>query len=271
MTNAGATYSVLVLFGTEGNHSVASPQTFAELSDSMARVLGTAGCALKTRGRIESAAGKNAAPRQAPWTPSLRDRYVQALNAGRFQAIEQFDAEWGSGHYPSAYGAIRKLWGFGPTGPTERTSVGAENNITLAVQEGAKAAGLEQFKATAREMLEKIDCFYGFIETGVPWDRPRGPVYEDMIDIRWHNRANVDYRNGKYQMKDSVPRLYRGNLFCPSQLRGSAPGEICDLPDVTLVEAWPLQVTYLQLSGQPPYGSKPSREFERIVSFTPPT
>jgi hypothetical protein len=196
---------------------------------------------------------------------------VQALSDGRFHAIEQFDANWGPEHYPPAYGAIRKLWGYGSSGPAERTSVGAENNVTLAIQESANGAGLGQLKTLALAILEKIDCSYGFIETGVPWERPRGRVYEDMVDIRWHNRTNVDYRNGKYRMTESVPRLYRGNLLCASQLKHSRTHEMRDLPGVALVEEWPRHLTYLELLEQPPYGSKPRGEFEQFISFTPST
>jgi hypothetical protein len=183
--------------------------------------------------------------------------------------MELFDSTWSKGHHPDAFASIHKLWGYGPGGYTERTKTGPENNVTVAVRTDLVENAFERLEAAARPMAEKIDCFYGTIELSVPWDRPWRSAREDMIDIRWHNRAANDYRNGKYRMEHMVPRLNCGNLLCRSQFTHFDPQQLSKLPGVAKVEEWPSGLTYLRLAEQPEYGAKPQTHFTEYIRFIP--
>ena len=263
-------YTTLVLFGRETKASVASPDTFRRVTDVVAGLLGLASPALKARGWVDAATAKNVTPRKGIWTEAMRERYVQSLASGRFRRIELFEASWPPDRPPDAYGEVHKHWQTLPGGAiSERTSIGAENNITIALRDDFVEDARGRLKAAAKALIPLIDCFYGTIESPVPWDRPFGTSSgrEDMIDYRYHNRIRNDYRNGTYRMADGVPRLYRGNLLSPSQLTGADPQGMLGIPGVAAVEAWPQGLTYVELADEPPYPSAPPPELEKYVRF----
>ena len=270
MLPAARLYSTLVLFGKETGVSVASPETFAELTDAVVGLLGLACPEVKARGRIIADKGKNVAPRKGRWSPALRDQYLEASARGRFEAVELFDPAWADDREPDAYGSIRKHWDYDPHGITERTDVGAENSVTVALRTDFVEDALERLKSAAKSMIPMLDAFYGTIESPVPWDQDIGDgIFEDMIDVRWHNRVNKDYGSGEHRMTDGVPRLYRGNLLSRTQLKGKDAQAMAKLPGVAAVERWPGGLTYLELTEQPKYQSKTPARFADVIRFIP--
>jgi len=265
-------YTTLVLFGRESRVSVASPQTFRDLSDGIARVLSLACPDLKARGRVLTDKGKTITPRQGPWSKALRERWVESLQRGSFHTLELFDAAWADDRPPDAYGALYKHWDYAENGcPTERCKMGVENSITLGLRIDFVDHALDRLKEFGKSLLPKIDCVYGFLESPVPWDQNVGDgVYEDMIDLRWHNRVDGDYCNGELHISLGVPRVYRGNLFSASQLkRGKTPRGMLKLPGVTAVEEWPNRLTYVELAKEPKYKSKPPPGLGQFIKFIP--
>jgi hypothetical protein len=262
-------YSVLVLFGRESTGSITSPATFQCVVNTVADLLQATGCKLACRGTVESEKGKNVAPRKGPWSSALRDNWKVALEQDRFKAIELFDDAWSEGRHPDAFGAIHKLWGFGSGGYTGRTKEGPENNITMAIRADLMENAFERLEKTARSLVDEINCFYGSVESNVPWDRPRRSMREDMIDTRWQTRTANDYRRGKYKVEDMVARLNRGNLLCRSQFTNFDPQQLSKVPGVAKVEEWPSSLTYLRLAEQPEYGSKPAPPFAEFIRFIP--
>jgi hypothetical protein len=79
MNQSGWTYSVLVLFGKETARSIASSKNFSDLSETVAELLMTTGCRVKARGTIDTAKGKNIAPRRGFWSPPLREKATTRL------------------------------------------------------------------------------------------------------------------------------------------------------------------------------------------------
>jgi hypothetical protein len=260
---------VLNLFGKETRCSVASPANFVDLADRMARLLEQAWCRVSARGTIQAAKAKNVAPRRGFWTPGLRDKFVESLDMGDLLGVEFFDSRWSDARPPDAFGSIHKYWGYGPGGKTERTEVGAENNLTIALREDLVASAFEMLKAASHELLEKIDGFYGTIESGVPWGQEDDDVYDDVVDVRWHYRGHNDYFNGIYQMEKMVPRLDRGNILCRTQFVNHDLQGLRELRGVAAVEPWPRGLTYLELARQPKYGTKPSPRFADFIRFVP--
>ena len=262
-------YSVLVLFGKEIDRSVASPANFADLTEQIASLLVLTGCRLTARGTILGAKRRKVAPRRGPWSPVLRDKYIGSFGAGSFRALELFDSRWHDDRFPNAFGSIHKYFDYSRGVETERTDIGAENNVTVALREDLVDNAFERLKAASHDLLEKIDGFYGTIESGVPWEQPVGRMFEDMIDIRWHNRGDNDYGNGEYQVQKMVPRLNRGNLLCRTQFTHYDLQGLQKLRGVTSVEKWPGGLTYLELNKQPEYGSKPPPRFADFIRFIP--
>lgn len=262
-------YETLVMFGSETRRSVSAPDTFQKTVSHIVDILLETGCKLACRGTVEGEKGKNVAPREAAWSSALAEKWAASLDKGRFKSIEFFDSAWAEGCHPIAYGALRKMWGFGPEGYSERTKEGAENNVTVAVRSGAVRDALSSFQRFARVLVDEIDAFYGSIETNVPWDRPRKSMRVDMIDLRWQTRTSVDYRRGKYRVQDMVPRLYKGNILCSSQLVDGNLEELSGLPGVAKLEEWSPTVRYLQLNDAPEYSAKPSPLFAKFVRFIP--
>jgi hypothetical protein len=271
MNNNDVVYSTLVLFGKEGAQSVAEVLRFEDVAGVVADVLSATGCKLAGRGWIEGEKGKNVAPRKGTWSAALGRQWAATLGKGRFKAIELFDREWREGNHPAAYGAIRKLWGYGPSGYFERTKDGAENHIVIAIREDLVTDSLERLEAVGRSLIEKIKCFYGSVESNVPWDRPRGQLREDMIDLRWYNRLEGDYRRGTFKVDEMVPRLYRGNILSRRQFLTSELQELnlVKLAGVERVESWPGDLVYLRLAEQPEYGAKPLFQFAELIRFIP--
>jgi hypothetical protein len=224
---------------------------------------------VKARGTIDTAKGKNIAPRRGFWSPPLREKFVESLGRGSFLGIELFDSRWVGTRWPDAFGAIHKYWYYGPDGDSERSKIGAENHVTIALREDRVDGAFERLKAASQGLLEKIDGFYGMIESNVPWDQPVGGMFEDMIDLRWHERGWNDYHNGEYRMGGRVARLARGNILCRRQFTRYDLQGLRRLRGVTAVEKWPRGLTYLELEKQPKYGSKPPRRFGDFIRFVP--
>ncbi|HEY2585106.1 MAG TPA: hypothetical protein VGI81_05015 [Tepidisphaeraceae bacterium] len=264
-------YSTLVLFGKESARSVTSPPVFNDVVDQTVELLRTTRCKLKARGTVQGEKGKNLAPRQGVWSSALQDRWTETLSqsGGHFLAIEWFDQAWLGGPHPVAFASLHKHWGYGPEGYSERTKEGPENSLTIAIREDLVENAFERLEAAAKPLTEKIDCFYGSMESGVLWDRPFGRLRRDMIDIRWQTRTAVDYRNGKYRVEAMVPRLYRGNLLCHSQFTNPNLEQLSKLPGVAKIETWPSGLIFLQLLDQPEYGSRPPPAYADFIRFIP--
>jgi hypothetical protein len=266
------TYSVLVLFGKEIKRSVARAPTFVELAERIAGIVAKAGCKVKARGTIQTAKARNVAPRRGLWCPALRDKYVAALRAGRLRGVEFFDERWSAERVPDAFGCIHKYWNYSNGAHLERAEIGAENNLTIALREDLVDGAFEDLKQASVELLEKIDGFYGTIESGTSWMKNVGrsvDMYDDLIDVRWHDRGDNDYGNGEYQVPKMIPRLDRGNILCRTQFTKFDLEGLSRLPHVAKVEKWPRGLTYVELDEQPPYGSKPLRQFAKFVRFVP--
>jgi hypothetical protein len=263
-------YTTLVLFGKETKQTVVQPDTFRRLTDAIAGLLSLACPDLKARGWVAGEKAKHVGPRRGPWSPKLRDQYVESFARGRFENVELFDPAWSSDRAPDAYGAVYKRWGYGQGGQrVERTEIGAEN-IVVALRDDFVEHALERVKSAAKALIPTTGAFYGFMESPVPWDQDIGDgVYEDMIDLRFHNRVANDYRNGEHRMSDGVPRLYRGNILSRSQLAKHDPADLKKVPGVVAVEQWPGGLTYVELAKEPKYGSKPPRRFADFIRFIP--
>lgn len=264
-------YSVLVLFGKEHPRSVATADLLDGLIADIIEVVKPTGCKLVVRGTVQGEMGKKLAPRKGPWSPAMRDRWKATLDRGegRFLGIQLFDATWRSGHHPDAFASVHKFWGFGIGAYKSRSNEGPGNNLTIAIRDDLVPGAFERLRTVARPLCEKIACFYGAIESSVPWDRPVGRMFEDMIDIRWYNRTSGDYSNGKYKLENMVARLNRGNILCHSQFINQGTEQLANLPGVARVEQWPLGLTYLELTEQPAYEAKPSPAFEGYIRFVP--
>jgi hypothetical protein len=264
-------YTVLLLFGKEADRSVAAPASFADLTERIARLLEPAGCNISARGTIQTPKLKNVAPRRGAWSGALRDRFLESLRSGHFLDVELFDARWSNTRDPDVYASIHKYWDLGP-GLAERTAVGAENSLTLAIRQDLLPDPLQWMKDAARELLQPIDGFYGTIESDVPWAQRLGDgVYDDVIDVRWHYRANNDYGNGTHRMERGVARLARGNILCRTQLTRRDLNALRELPLVARVEEWPRRLTYVELKRQPKYRSTPPPPFADYIRFLPET
>lgn len=252
MTTQSPTYATIVLFGKEHRHSVIDRELFPRLVESLTAFAQRAGCPISYRGLIEDARGRNNAPRKGPASAKLLRSWQERLAQGTFKQIEIFDSAWSKEHFPTVYAALTKLWDYQPTGYVERTMHGAENNITFAIRSDLLADQLEQLEAYARELASMTGTFYGFIEREVPWDREvmSGGAWVDMIDVRWHNRSEVDYRRGKYRMDTLIPRLYWGNILAASHFRDGGPATLPSSA-VAHVETWADNLFYVRLAHDP--------------------
>ena len=262
-------YTTLILFGKETKQSVVHPDTFRRLTDAISGLLSLACPELKARGWVAGEKSKHVGPRRGAWSPKLRDQYVESFARGRFENVELFDPAWSSDRAPDAYGAVYKRWGYGANGQrVERTEIGAENIVVVALRDDFVEHALDRLKSAAKALIPMTGAFYGFMESPVPWDQEIGDgVYEDMIDLRFHNRVANDYRNGEHRMADGVPRLYRGNILSRTQLKGKDALAMAKLPGVAAVERWPKGLTYLELAKQPRYRSKPPARFGDFIRF----
>lgn len=170
--------------------------------------------------------------------------WKRQLQSGVFTQFEVFDASWTEESFPAVYAAINKLWGYGPEGYVERTDIGAENNVTVAIHREIvlDRMNMSRVESYTKQLAGMTSAFYGFIELGVQWDRPMLPdqpdgLRGDLIDVRWHERGWNDYRNGMYRMEEMIPRLYWTNLLRGAHFRDGGPDA---LPErlVERVEEW---------------------------------
>lgn len=250
MTGDVPRYSTIVVFGKELSQSVASPDVFRSITNSLAAFINVEGYPLACRGYVVNPQGRNVAPRRAAFNARTMDKWVKALTDGTFMSFEIFDTAWSDDHFPVTYAHLHKLWDYRPTGYEERTKSGAENRITVAVQEHLVSNRTASLKAYARTIVDMLSSFYGFIETNVPWDREVGQgVREDMIDIRWANRGERDYK-GLFKMDTMIPRLYRENILASEQIKDGSPASLPSWA-VSRVEAWRDDLFYVQFIRDP--------------------
>lgn len=255
-------YSTIVLFGREQERSILHGDQFADLVNTLADIVRGAGCTAKSRGIIEGAKGRNVAPRKGTWDGKMLPRWKESMSLGRFKQFELFDSEWSEDHFPAAYAAINKMWGYGPDGYTERTADGAESNVTVALRRDVVADRMAQMEDHARLLAGMISAFYGFLEFEVQWDRETTPggLRTDMVDLRWYNRSSGDYKRGTYRMDEALSRLYWGNVLSVAHLRGRALEELPGWA-VARSEEWEGGLSYIRFSRDP----QEDREFARML------
>jgi hypothetical protein len=224
MNTEGIHYTTLVVFGSEQRSTVTSPDVFGRLASTLHSYLGYVEVSIRCSGQIDNASGKNIAPRAGTFDKKRLEQWEQSLADGTFMQFELYDAASRRDSYtdPTAYAAINKMWSFSPSGYSERTPTGAENNITLALPNDK--ISIEDLKVLLKTFAETIDAVYGFIEPDVTWDVSVGDgLRARMIDLRWEEVGSNDYKRVLYNMNDMVPRLYRVNLFSRSQFRDHNP------------------------------------------------
>ena len=247
-------YSTLVIFGKEGEKSILSPSRFLRIADILYSVLNVRVEQVKCRGRIERE-GKNIAPRTSRFSPQLLTKWSEQLNGDTFMNFEIYDAEWKNNQHPKVYAAITKFWEYDTEGYSERTKVGAENCITIAVDiSELSIPGAVFFESVAQRLMNELNIMYGFIEVDVGWDRQigNGPLRGHMIDLRWYDLTSVDYRRGKYNMDAVIPRLYMANFLSRNHFKRA--GDCSSLlPEwtVCLCEKWSNDLFFIKFAEDP--------------------
>lgn len=265
-------YTTIVVFGKEDNHSVASPNRFDEMLTSVTSFLEMGHCPLKCHGLVEGSTGKNLSPKAGTFNTKKATEWVTSVTGQHFSHIQIYDESWSSINFPNVFAAIHKMWGYGSSGYSERTSTGAENNITLAIRKDVLSECLNSLDAYLEHIVDIASGFYGFIEPSVQWDvlmSPYGVVRGRMIDMRWHDVGINDYRRGTYKMDDLVPRLYWANVFSRRHFKQGSPD---GLPPqaVSQIENWGNELYYIRFAHDPQNDADFHKELQSYFNIVPP-
>jgi hypothetical protein len=242
-------YTTLVVFGTERAQGVTAPTVFAELINSLASFLGILDRPLSCRGRITGDLGRNIAPRKCLLNAKAITRWMEAIHQGAFNYIEIFDVPISNDQYPIVYAAIHKL---GSSDLTCQIDVGAENCVVVAIRHQDTIRRLDAFEKYARTIVSSISGFYGSIEEKVPWAQEKGggSYLGNLMDMRWHDRTIVDYRNGIFRMDAVIPRLYLGNILSKTHF---TKGDLECIPPwaIAHLDRWSPDVFYVRFTEDP--------------------
>ncbi|HVC79790.1 MAG TPA: hypothetical protein VNL35_04720 [Chloroflexota bacterium] len=242
-------YTTLVAFGKERTQGITAPTIFAGLIDALASFVGLIDRPLNCRGRITGDLGRNIAPRKCLLNAKAITRWMEAIHQGAFNYIEIFDAPISNDQYPIVYAAIHKL---DSSDLTWQIDIGAENCVIVAIRSQGTMTNIDDFEKHARTIVSSISGFYGSIEENVPWAQEKGggSYLGDLIDMRWHDRTIIDYRNGMFRMDDVIPRLYLGNILSKAHF---TKGDTEHIPSwaIAYLDRWIPDVFYVRFTEDP--------------------
>src|SRR3712207_3950774 len=87
-----------------------------------------------------------------------------------------------------------------------------------------------------------------------------GGLRGDMIDVRWNDRVNADYKGGMYRMDQMMPRLYWRNLFLSSHFKDGNPSSLPSWA-IARMETWNNGLLYVRFVRDP----QPDPEFHEAL------
>lgn len=258
-------YSTIVVFGSEQNHSVRSPEVLSELIERVRSLLEPYPCQLSCRGEIVDEDYRNIAPPEAALSAKTIERWLDAAGNGYFLNFEMFDDRWSDHEDALVYAGINKLWDANENGNwLERTPTGAENNVTIAV---TKARGMGLLPGNLQLLSTQVSGFYGFIEQDVGWDQPAGCIglRGRMIDVRWHDITAHDCERRSLSLRTGVPTLYQHMVLCNDHFIDVRPS---DLSADLVEECRPLgeDVWYVKFAEDPKLDQAIADDLARFIN-----
>jgi len=209
-------YSTLLLLGTGTASQAIQPGVLDAVIRSCFDLL-SASATLCCRSQLRSGG-----PRKRPPSGRLNSTRLSAwasvLSESEWFSFEIYD-RWSTLAPPSLYASI---------GLTSSLSTNPDHYVMVAARDSILCDSFSRLRHLGGELVSVIPVAYGFLETGIGWDRPvhKMPGFREyMIDVRFHDVLGLFARAGR-RIPDSLPSLYAGNILTTQHL--SSPD--ADLP-----------------------------------------